>query len=193
MDFRENRKCCEIIRKELKHWKNNLEYDLEQNQTSELSTSEQLVINDEVELLDKIIQMFDKEQAKVIAFLAFYYSLQPEDRYLYIYCSQYRENGLKDKLNQKTGIKKSQIFEVLAEVVNTCEEKCVKPDAVRMWLNKSIEKIIERLNGPFQRANYDKDSLQVLFEYFYSKRTKIVDKSIVVNVLILLLWTITSI
>jgi hypothetical protein len=52
-------------------------------------------------------------------------------------------------------------------VMNSCEHKSVKPDAVRMWLNKTMDKIIDQLNSPFQRANYDRDSLRTLFEHYY--------------------------
>ena len=42
-----------------------------------------------------------------------------------------------------------------------------KADAVRMWLNKTIETIITRLNGPFNRANYTKETFHQLFEIYY--------------------------
>ena len=65
-----------------------------------------------------------------------------------------------------------EIFIVLARVANIAEHKDLKPDAVRMWLNKCIDTIIVRLNGPFNRTNYNKETLQILFEYYYLKVLK---------------------
>lgn len=158
-----NRMCCEIIRKELKHWKIDND-EVPDVPGSIISNADKLAIKDELALLHKILLLFGSEYMKLKLFLAFYYQLK-------IGNSQIENYSLNDKVKEIFGnseIKnKGDIFNHLAQVVVIVEEKDVKADAVRMWLNKHTEKIIERLNGKFQRAKYDKETFQILFEYYY--------------------------
>ncbi|MDA3890300.1 MAG: hypothetical protein PF517_01400 [Salinivirgaceae bacterium] len=158
-----NRMCCEIIRKELKHWKNSNE-ELQDVQDNSISDADKFTIKDEVNLLHRILLLFGDEQIKLRLFLAYFYGLTIQN----IDIENYSLNENVDSIFKETGIKnKGEIFVQLAKVVNNAEQKELKADAIRMWLNKCIAKIILRLNSPFNRANYDKDTLQILFEYYY--------------------------
>lgn len=161
-----NRMCCEIIRKELKHWKNSNEElpDIEESKNS--GFPESVIINDEANLLGKILLIFNDDYAKLKLFLAFFYqlNLKPSDIEAYG-----KHVELRELLNVEIVKNKGKIFQQLAKVVNVIENKELKPDAIRMWLNKYIDKIILRLNGSFGRANYDRETFQILFEYYYSE------------------------
>lgn len=164
-----NRMCCEIIRKELKHWKidNNEVPDVPNNI---ISHADKLVISDEVKLLHKILLLFGDEFVKIKLFLAFYFQLNIYENDI----AGYSLNKKVRELFSDSGVKnKGEIFECLTEAVGIVEKKEVKADAVRMWLNKNTDKIIQRLNGAFGRANYDKDSFQILFEYYYSDKLSV--------------------
>lgn len=162
-----NRMCCEVIRKQLVHWKFHTEEKIKEGQSSVVSSSEKLVIQDEVRLLDKILRMVNEEKDKIMIFMAYFFHLEPNKDILRRYATNSYKSNLLKILNPDSIESKSHLFENLARVTNICENKKIKADAVRMWLNKTMDKIIERLNGPFKRANYDKESLRTLFEYYY--------------------------
>lgn len=165
-----NRMCCGVIRKELKHWQMADEshfaylHQRDDGNAAVLRT----MIDDEINYLKKILILFD-DNAKTIVFLAFYYLLKAK----LFFVSQYDTSGTSQRtlamLNTEEKRNKGDIFEALSFVVKQVEKRTIKADAVRMWLNKQQNTILVRLNGPFGRAHYDKDSFRVLFEYFYEK------------------------
>lgn len=165
-----NRMCCSIIRKELSHWKStsNIEVEDDSLSTDHESTATQLLINDEIEYLRRLL-LIQNDKHKTTIFLAFYYLLATKSKFLKSYDKQYKAHQLPQLLRAEDVKSKSYIFETLSKVVNCVENKSIKADAVRMWLNKQRSLMIARLNGPFERASYDKDSFQVLFEFFYQK------------------------
>src|SRR6056297_698798 len=63
-----NRMCCEVIRKQLMHWKSRPEEYIKEDYSSVLSSSEHLVIEDEVHFLDKIFRMFNEDRVKILIF-----------------------------------------------------------------------------------------------------------------------------
>lgn len=162
-----NRMCCEVIRKEFKHWQNKTPDYISEPITSDNSSAFQLIINDEIVVLRHLFQLMP-DGIKFIVFLAYYFRLPCRLNYLASYNINYLKLGLESLLEIKNDQSKADIFIVLANIVNLTEGKDVQSDAVRIWLNKSMEKIIGRLNGTNGRANYDKESFQILFEYFYA-------------------------
>lgn len=166
-----NRMCCGVIRKELKYWQL---FDQEclfyQNQVSNSNAATfNLLIDDEISYLKKVLTLLEDGE-KVISFLAFYYLLKAKPEYVQAYDPGCDRNHTMELLNAESSLSKGEIFERLASIVNIVEHRNVKADAVRMWLNKQLHTVVLRLNGPFNRANYDKDSFQVLFEYFYEEK-----------------------
>lgn len=168
-----NKMCCEVIRKELKSWKvNDDEEGYHMPKTQQDSTSAGLMIKDEVEYLERILIMFDEEFNKIKLFLAFFFQLNIHEADILDYDPKYKAHKISAYFLQNEIKNKGEIFENLAMVVNIVEDKKLKSDAVRMWLNKIIERIIARLNGSFGRANYNKESFQILFEYYYAAQAE---------------------
>ncbi len=168
-----NRMCREIIRKEIKNWKQQPDdslNEIEMNQPGDVTS--QLIIDEEVKFLEWILIMFDDEYHKIKLFMAYYYQFSALLNDIENYDPNYKEHGLELYFSQTDLKNKGDIFANLALVVNLVENKKLKADAVRIWFNNSIDKIITRLNSPYNRANYDKDSLQILFEYFYLKKSE---------------------
>jgi len=162
-----NRMCCEVIRKEVKHW------DLSDNQHENFSSfdtvnsDDLLLIKEEIGLLNKIIMFLGTERYKTKLFFAYYYRLLILMEDISNYDINYIEHKLNEIFLSENNLSKGQIFYNLAEVHNRVENKEIKPDAVRMWLNKNRNIIINRLNRNTGKANYDTDSFQALFEYYY--------------------------
>lgn len=164
-----NRMCCSIMRKEFKHWQTELaDEDNAQHSTSALDTAEHLLIEDEIHYLRNMLIMLN-DNFKVVIFMAFYYLLSAKECFLKVYDKAFQKHGLVALLNPDKVNSKGAIFENLAKVQNKAEGKSVKADAVRMWLNKEMKHLTGRMNGPFGRANYNSESFQTLFEYYYDK------------------------
>lgn len=165
-----NKMCCELIRKELKQWKQQSSVFFDNEHITNSHPLKKLVINDEVKLLYNTLLLFDNERIKVQLFLAYLFQLSLIKNDLVVYDKNYKKNKLDILFSQINLKNKSEIFKNLTYAVEVAENKFVKHDAVRMWLNKNITRIIVRLNGPFNRANYDKETLQILFEYYHNQR-----------------------
>jgi len=163
-----NRMCCSILRKEKKHWQKQHTYHEDLISTGPHKTTEQFIIEDEIQHLRKHLIMLNN-QFKSVIFIAFYYVLSAKEHFVKVYDKSYKKHGLLSLLDPDSVHSKSEIFNNLAKVQNKVELKTVKADAVRMWLNKNIKHLIQRMNGPFGRANYEQDSFRILFEYYYDK------------------------
>lgn len=166
-----NNMCCEVIRKELKHWKNKLDDIPEEKEPLSFSASKETVIQDEIKYLDKIFVLFDKEKLKVNIALCYYYQLDINQNDLLEYCKEIKQRDMTIDLSPEKKLSKGEIFSNLAILIGQVENKEIKADAVRMWLTKTINTIINRLNGPFNRTYYDKESFQVLYELYNAERS----------------------
>ena len=160
-----NRMCCEVIRKDLKHW-NIQNHDAAEVLTGQYNDHANL-IKDEISYLHHIVWMMNDQKAKIRLFLTYYYQLLVLLKDIEEYDEKHKDNNTLELLNTEKELSKGEIFEVLSHVVNLVENKDLKSDAVRMWLNKNIQQIITRLNGPYFRAHYNKESFRILFEYYH--------------------------
>ena len=163
-----NRMCLEVIRKEIKHWNLSDEDKYPDNIATGFNSEEKTVVNDEIGLLDKLLQLCFDEEAKVRLFIALYYRLSIKDEDIENYDPNYMNNNLKEVFNLDIDINKADLFKAFAYAINSVEGRNIKADAVRMWLNKNINTLISRLNKG-SRAEYDKESFQILFEFYYQK------------------------
>lgn len=160
-----NRMCCEVIRKESKHW---YAVNDEEINTSNLSTTlsieaeKHFAINNEVMRLSNTMLFFNGEQAKIKLFLKCLFDLPFSNNDVLDYAGA-KANSVSTLLEGVQDASKGDKFEILSQVVNFVENKSVKGDAVRMWLNKQIDIILARLNRN-DMASHTKESLAMLFE-----------------------------
>lgn len=165
-----NRMCCEIIRKDLRHWDNSGYELIDNNYDNSYSSSKNATLHNEIQYLEKIIKLFDQEKHIINIAFAYYFHLPVLEEDLKLYDDNYDDNKLRKFLPFIEG-PKSELFYNLSKAVNIVENKQNKPDAIRIWFNKTMQTIINRLNGPFDRANYDKETFQSLFEHYYQTKT----------------------
>jgi len=165
------RMTCEIIRKELSYWKNSRkeqEYDTASKAVinRELSPEENLLIKNEVGLLKKVLLTLGSEKTKTEFFLRAFYQLNfsgIEDcptTYL-----PFAEQ-LQLTFDKYQNISEKDIFKVLSDLIFESEGKKVAYDAVRMYVNKQVLHITERLNYCKGGSTYNKKTLGILFEYY---------------------------
>jgi hypothetical protein len=165
-----NRMCLEIIRKDIKHWNLTEGKHKEIREDCVLNLEDNLIIKDEIRLLKNIIALFFDEKEKIVLFLAYYYQLNIYSDDINNYCLGKCDNNFYKLFTINNKLSKATIFANLTIAVNKIENKNLKNDATRIWLNKTINTIISKLNYPFNRANYTKESLQILFEYYYNEK-----------------------
>jgi DNA-directed RNA polymerase specialized sigma24 family protein len=162
-----NRMCCEIIRKEQKHWfavqdLETKDFPGNQEQTQSFDTEKELIIKEELKRLKKILQMYTDEHFKLLIFLNYFYRIPVKA----IDIEQYNKEHfpqIRRILTETPSLSKGEIFENLAKVVSISEKKHIGADALRMWLNKAMTGIINRMNinGIYQ---YNKETLGILLE-----------------------------
>ena len=159
------RMVLEIIRTE----KNKLlkQSDFEDNITifnkeKIINPEEQLIIKNEKEFLSRILYTLGEQRAKITLFIKFFYQIQITENDVKQYAVNKDFNHIYNLFQQNKELKDKEIYNILCDVHNFTEEKKIKPDAVRMYINKNIEKIISRLNGRNNRTFYTKKTLGLL-------------------------------
>ncbi|PKP22188.1 MAG: hypothetical protein CVU05_05035 [Bacteroidetes bacterium HGW-Bacteroidetes-21] len=161
-----NRMCCEIIRNDNKHWYSITESDkevvVETKASHSLETAKALIIKNEVKRLSNVLLFFNREQSKLLLFLKYYFNLQIDERDILSY-SKDKYATVKSMLIPSDMLSQAELYNVLAEITNLVENKDLKGDAVRMWLNKNIDLILYRLNFN-NESNHSRDSLKILME-----------------------------
>lgn len=160
---------CEVIRSELNNWKtikSEVNEMLKYNKDNSLSPEQATIIHNEKDLLDKVLTTFGKERGKIELFLKIFYRVPVNNDDIKKCYKNHEDNASFEITENKPGIKDKELYSSLANLVNQYENKDVKPDAIRMYINKYINSILSRLNGRYQRANYTKETLGILFEIF---------------------------
>lgn len=182
---------CELIRSELKNWKN-IQNDASEmlinNRETALNPEQTTIVMNEVDMLDKVLLTLGKERGKIELFLKYYFRLPLNEKDI----ENYSKNN-KEVLRYMTSdvkIKDKTIYENLCKVIKVCENKTVQPDAIRMYINKHLNSIITRLNGKMNRANYTKETLGILFEIFGKRDSQHDNMKIPVSIFMFLIATI---
>lgn len=161
-----SRMCCEIIRKEQRHWYAVVDDEEKMDEYREPSmisyeSEKKVHISDELNRFKTTMLFFNGTRAKVYLFLKYYFNIPLNDQDIEAY---YRENPSEIKnLLLPEPSSKAELFNNLSMAVRLVEKKNVGGDAVRMWLNKQIDIILNRLNLNGVYA-HNKDSLGALME-----------------------------
>ena len=161
-----NRMCCEFIRKEKKHW-NQMHENMEtvaelRHNTSRYEAEKNILVNQEVKRFSNALHFFNGERSKLKLFLKYYFDVPVKHSDAEDYFQNNPEAVL-SLLNQSGKYSKKEKFEMLAELVNRVEEKNIKSDSVRMWLNDRIDTLLRRLNGE-GISMHNNESLAILLE-----------------------------
>lgn len=161
-----NRMCCEVIRSESRHWYSVSDVEIEQvanQKTSMIMNGEmQTIIKSEIKRLHRVMLFFNGERAKILIFLKYFFGISIEDDEIKNY-AKYNFERVKMLMIQNDSLTQTERFQKMAEIINLVEDKEVKGDAVRMWLNKQIELILKRMNI-YNDSNHCKESLKIMME-----------------------------
>ncbi len=169
-----NRMCCEVIRKEQKHWyavgNEDKVFPSKITATQTYDSEKNTIIKEELDRLTMVLMFFNNETAKIILFLKYYFDipLLPEDIAGYCRKEHFKITHI---LAQRGKLSQGEVFGNLALVVKIAEGKTVGGDAVRMWLKKQMEIIINRMNGNGFSV-HTPESISVLMEIQAQKNTQ---------------------
>ncbi|MFP4556767.1 MAG: hypothetical protein ACLFNU_07840 [Bacteroidales bacterium] len=161
-----NRMCCEVIRKESKHWYSINEGEDDRNlswlSTSKIDAEKRVALRNETSRLANTMLFFNGSRAKVNLFLKYYFDLPISENEIMEYSGE-NMDLVSELIKREDAISKADVFENLSKIVNIVEGKNVKGDAVRMWLNKQMDTILSRMNSN-DASYHNKETLALLFE-----------------------------
>lgn len=163
-----NKMCCEYIRKEKKHWYNTIDSEyhdfMSTHKSYSFETEKNIIIKNEINRLTKALNFFGKNSSKVSLFLKYYFNIIISNDDIESYTKEHFDFVRKKLRNtEKRKISKAEKFENMACIINYIENKNIKSDAARMWLNKNIQVILSRLNHN-GLANHNEETLSTLME-----------------------------
>ena len=131
-----------------------------------ITPEEKLIILNEKEYLKRVLNTFGEEKTKITLFIKIYYQINVTKKEINNYSKNIDCKKILKNLGNSKNLKEKEIFLLLSKIQNKAENKQVKPDAIRMYVNNIIKKILYRLNGENNRTFYTKKNLALLFEVF---------------------------
>lgn len=137
------------------------------------NASRQVLIDEESKRLDAILNMYHRHRHRIEVLLKVLFGIGIcREDLLRLYSNANEKdidrvahacNPVSDK-DKKTD---KQLYETMTAFLNKYERKQNTPDALRKWTNAKITEIVNLLNGKPQTANYDKETLKILFQFTY--------------------------
>ena len=161
-----NRMCCEIIRKEQKHWYAVSESEAlykKESGTVAFDAAKQTLLKEELKRFSFALALFDNILAKVILFLKYNFDIPIKSEEIQSYAGLKKMNQAAAILTKRSDLSKAELNENLAELVLLIENKKVGGDAIRMWTNKQIDILIERMNGNSQQF-HTRETISIMLE-----------------------------
>ena len=126
----------------------------------------------EFDRLNKILDMYNTKTSKLVLCFKVMFRLPINVSDFKTYCQKFKidkMNQLIDSVKPNKIIPEFELFKILTPYINRCDNQVNQADTLRRWTKRKLDEIIELMNGNPPRANYDKDTLQILIEKFYSK------------------------
>jgi len=163
--------CLELIKKnQMSHEDITESKNIEEGSEETLSG---IIIEQEFYRFQKILMLFSKQKARLELCLKILYRIPVSQKDLEAYYPGLKEKDYQKALKnidpQKTYTDK-EVYELITPFLNECEKKDNTADAVRKWTKLKIDELIELMNGNPKRANYNKETIQILLEKYYSQK-----------------------
>jgi len=161
-----NRMCCEVIRKEWKHWQSvdNQSYDINLgfHPLADNQPDHALLINLELERLQFALNKLQQSVPSAEPLLMFHFELELQQSALKNWAGS-KLDQLKIPLEKLSGASKTTRYQIIAAMLSIVEDKKIKPDALRMRIYKYMDMLIADLNQNDQ-SEHTRETLKLLFE-----------------------------
>lgn len=159
-----NRMCCEVIRSESRHW-----YCVTDSDEAALADAGyrhadiDTVIGSEVNHLQQLLNDRSREGAKLALMIQFFHGLPVSVECAAKWAGEKSDRVVRLLTPVRQECSKGELFALLAQAVNLVESKKVKGDAVRMWLHKQIDRLVDAMNRE-NSVHHNRETLVMLFE-----------------------------
>jgi DNA-directed RNA polymerase specialized sigma24 family protein len=162
--------CLKIYEKKKKEIKVSLLGD--EDPIVEETATMNLAIEYDLERLKRIFTYYYKKKEKVILCVKLYFRLRvtKEDVIAcFPACSEEETLSFLDLFGTHyDNIDSKEVYRIVTPLLNKYEGKNNTVDAVRNWTEVRIREIIQLLNGNRRESSYDKESLRILTEKYFS-------------------------
>jgi len=135
------------------------------------NASQKILIEEEHQRLDAILSMYNKSRKRIEVFLNVFFGIgatREDIRALYPNASNDDIDLLLEQCNPTSDHDKKtdkELYQALTTFINKYDRKKNTSDAVRKWITSKMNEIIDLLNGTPKTANYDKETLKILFQF----------------------------
>ncbi len=164
--------CLEYSRKQKSHYRETTEIDISTiDITEDSDVSRNIVIEEENQRLESILSMYNKNRNRIEVYLKILFGIGIKEDDILTLSPRANSKDIDTLLQQCNPAsdqdKKTdkELYEALTMFINKYEKKQNTADAVRKWITSKIDEIIELLNGSPKTANYDKETLKILFQF----------------------------
>lgn len=133
-----------------------------------------LVIRQELERLDKILQTFPFQREKLEFCLKVFYRipiLKNEFMNFVKALKTSEKEGLWARFSLQSLVGERDHYQRLSDLFNLLEGHHNRSrDSIRKWIRWRLDMIINLMNGTPRQANYNEETIQILFEHYYSEK-----------------------
>lgn len=161
-----NRMCCEVIRKEWKHWQavgsESSVPDASFYQASESQTDHVLLVGLELERLQSALNSLQETVPSAEILLLLHFELKPGPELIKKWARADAEK-IREKVEKMVVSNKTERYQLMAKLLSEVEVKKIKPDALRMRIYKYMDTLIDLLNRNDQ-SQHTRETLKLLFE-----------------------------
>jgi len=136
-------------------------------QTGTESATDQLIIRQEFERLQRALRMFGREKPALWILLRCFADLPVyPDEFLGFDSDPGPEirESFAEQVNNTVQLQKREKMEVLSRVLNQLDKKARTPDALRKWTSSRMDELLALMNGKPPRAAYTIEILCILLE-----------------------------
>lgn len=168
-----------VIEHQKEHQLHIVEEPLEYYETQSSKPADQMVrmvIRQELERLDKIMKTFHSSRNKFEFCLKVAYRIPVSyEDYLQVTAGlpPHEQQRLWSKFNINALIVEKDQYRRLSELFNTLEDQNTRTrDSIRKWVRYRLDMVIQLMNGTPRNAHYNDETMQILFERYFSEYTK---------------------
>ncbi len=131
-----------------------------------------LAIEHDLERLKRIFNYYHKKRQKVVLCLKLYFRLRVSKEDVMTCFPSCSEGDILSFLSHfgvhYEKIESKEVYQIVTSLLNKYEGKSNTADAVRNWSEVRVREIIQLLNGSKNNSSYDKESLKILIEKYFS-------------------------
>jgi len=162
--------CYEKLRKERKYDNEISSEFIERIEPENIVSN--LIIEQELDYLDKILKTFHSKKDKLILCLKLLFRIRvsADDFNIYGYNFTLSEiQNIIKRTDYSKPLSDKEIFEHVTPLFNKYERKNNNSDTTRKWVGNKLNDIIDLMNGDPPKAYYSRETIQILIEKYLKK------------------------